>query len=351
MAYTTINKSKTYFNTVVWTGDDATGRSLTGFGFQPDLTWIKNTNDSTRYHVLVDAVRGSSKILYPNVEAGESTDSNNVTSFNSDGITVGNDNNVNGGGNSIVSWNWKANGSGSANNDGATASTVSVNTTAGCSIVTWTGTGSATTIGHGLGTKPAMYIVRNRDTGNLNWRVYHHKNDATNPAHKHLALESTQALGDASSVFNDTEPTNSVFSVGTDEGANKSGDAMIAYCFAEKQGYSKFGKYVGNYNTNGTFIYTGFKPEFVIVKKRDGTGSWRMFDTVRAGNINPANKWLDANTESGGVNSTDVQGDLVSNGIKLRDAANAFNTDGSTYIYIAFGQSLTGSNNVPCTAR
>ena len=352
MAYSGINKSKSYFNTKLYTGNGSAGLAVTGVGFQPDLIWFKNRS-ATASHNLMDAVRGSSKVLLTDSTTAELTDTDRLQSFNSDGFTVGANVHENGNGNSIVAWNWKANGAGSANTDGSINSTVSVNTTAGFSIVRYTGTGANATVGHGLGAAPAMIIVKN--TQNTYEWIIGHKDLNSNGTgfstnYYFNGFNNSTRNQNASASWNSTNPTNSVFSLHS--GAtymNQNGEYNVAYCFAEKTGYSKFGYYLGNFNNNGTFVYTGFKPEFVIVKKRDATGNWRMFDSVRAGNINPANKWM--NADSSAAEGTDVQADLVSNGFKLRDAANAFNTDGQKYIYMAFGQSLVGSNNVPATAR
>ena len=345
MAYSGINKSKSYFNTKLWTGTGSNGNAISGIGFAPDLVWVKNRSE-TFDHVWFDRVRGDNKHIESNNTSAEENEANTLA-FGSDGYSVGT-NTLNKSTNNIVAWNWKANGAGSANTDGSINSTVSVNTTAGFSIVKFTGSGANATVGHGLGVAPKMYILKRIDGGTNAWLVYHDGLDASSPQNYRCVLNQNTARQDMT-TWNDTAPTNSVFSVGSDSEVNGSGQTYIVYCFAEKTGYSKFGYYIGNFNNNGTFVYTGFKPEFVIVKKRDATGNWRMFDSVRASNINPANKWM--NADSSAAEGTDIQADLVSNGFKLRDAANAFNTDGEKYIYMAFGQSLVGSNNVPATAR
>ena len=184
----------------------------------------------------------------------------------------------------------------------------------------------------------------------VDWRVYHHKTSGTDGTRTYR-LNSNDYYNTDNSVLNDTAPGTSVATLGTSTSTNASGQDHVAYFFVSKPGFSKFGKYWGNYETDGPFIYTGFKPAFVMVKKEGASGSWRMFDSVRADGNNPADKWLDAHSNSGGVGSTDVQGDLVSNGFKLRDQANAFNTNDTQYLYISFGQSVVGSNNVPATAR
>ena len=351
MAYTTINKSTTYFNTKLYTGNGGT-QNITGVGFQPDWVWIKHRN-GTSNHNLFDAVRGATKYLESSSTAPEQTGADRLTAFGTDGFTTGSNGGTNGNNDTYVSWHWKAGtGQGSSNTDGSINTTyTSVNTTAGFSISQFTGTGSAATVGHGLGAVPKMYMVKNISTNSLQWRVYHASLGAT----KHLALDATQAAGTTSSIFNNTEPTSSVFSVGTDNGSNKSGDNHVAYCFAEKPGYSKFSSYEGNGSTNGTFVYTGFKPKFIIIKDADNDRNWYLTDAVRDP-INYVRNTLTPNTsEAEFVNANYNRVDFLSNGFKLRGGSagvgNDTNGSGNTYIYMAFGQSLVGSNNIPCTAR
>lgn len=347
-----INKPSLHFNTKLYTGTGSSN-AITGIGFQPDFVWIKKRNGSTQ-HALFDALRGTGKYLESSSTAPDQTDNNSLSAFGTDGFTVISKNSVNTNSDTYVSWNWKAaNSSGSANSDGATASTVSANTTSGFSIVRWTGTGSATTIGHGLGAVPGTYIVKNLSTNSLQWRVYHHQ-CAGEPSHKHLALESTQALGDAASVFNDTEPTSTVFSVGSDDAANKSGDNMIAYVFAEKKGFSKFGRYIGNADGNGPYAYTGFKPAFLLIKNTVGTENWHLYDNKRGGPVagyygNLNKYFLQANTSNTESNESL---DIYFNGFKPK-ITNAFlNGNGNIIVYWAFAENpLIGTNNINATAR
>tara|TARA_R100001509_G_scaffold164584_1_gene142773 strand:+ start:811 stop:1857 length:1047 start_codon:yes stop_codon:yes gene_type:complete len=348
MAYTTINKSTDYFNTVTYTGNGGT-QNITGVGFQPDWVWIKHRN-GTSNHNLFDAVRGVTKYLESSSTAPDQTGADRLTAFGTDGFTTGSNGGTNGNNDTYVSWHWKAGtGQGSSNTDGSINTTyTSVNTTAGFSISKFTGTGSAATVGHGLGAVPKMYMVKNISTNSLQWRVYHTSLGAT----KHLALDASQAVGTASSIFNDTEPTSTVFSIGTDNGSNKSGDSHVAYCFAEKKGYSKFGSFTGNNNADGPFVYTGFKPAFVIIKKTDSTGYWVIQDNKRTSTsgTNPNDKWIYPNASDAEYDASSYPMDLLSNGFKIRHNGNYQNT-ANNYIYLAFGQSLVGSNNVPCTAR
>jgi hypothetical protein len=345
MAYTTINKSTDYFNTKLYTGNGST-QSITGVGFQPDWTWLKARSE-TEYNFLYDAVRGATKGLSSDLTIGEDTYSSGLTAFASDGFTLGSSNGINRNGTTYASWNWKANGQGSSNTDGSINTTyTSVNTTAGFSISTYTGTGSAATVGHGLGVAPKMIITKNIST-TTNWHVYHEAIGAT----KYLHLNLTNAEGTASSVWNNTAPTSSVFSIGTGDGTNKSGDTIVAYCFAEKTGYSKFGSYTGNGSTDGAFVYTGFKPAFLLWKNSSAAEGWWIVDNKRT-IINPTNNLLRADQNAAElVGNANLKLDLLSNGFKLRQTDGALNSSGAKFIYMAIGQSLVGSNNIPATAR
>ena len=340
-----INKPSLHFNTKLYTGNGST-QSITGVGFQPDWVWIKN-RDTTGWHFWTDAVRGAGKAIYSNRTDAEFTDTDNsdINSFLTDGFSVGNNGDVNGNGNNIVAWNWKANGQGSSNTDGSINTTyTSVNTTAGFSISKFTGTGSNATVGHGLGVAPKMIIIKNL-SASQGWCIYHESIGAT----KFLSLNSNDAQVTASDRFNNTSPTSSVFSVGSHADTNGNGNNMIAYCFAEKTGYSKFGTVNGNGNNDGPFVYTGFAPSFVLYKKYNGAGDWYFVDNKRPG-YNDNDKRLYANT-----NQAEETYDLInlySNGFKLTNSTHAYTNDSAgTYLYMAFGQSLVGSNNVPCTAR
>ena len=344
MAYTTINKSTDYFNTKLYTGN-GNQRNITGVGFQPDWIWGKNRS-ATGSHNLVDSVRGVSKVIYSNLTDSEQTDTSSFNAFGSDGFSVGSQSNVNGNGNNIVAWNWKANGQGSSNTDGSinTAYT-SVNTTSGFSICKWTGSGANATIGHGMGAVPKMIIIKNLGAGEV-WVVYHKSLGAT----KFLRLSGTEAGQTLSTVFNNTEPTSSVFSVGGNDASNRNGYNMIAYCFAEKTGYSKFGSYVGNNNADGTFVYTGFKPAFVMVKRAGGgSQSWGIVDNKRS-NYNLISAMLNPNSNGteGGNNGMD----LLSNGFKMRSNDGNSNGYADTHIYMAFAEApLVGTNGVTAKAR
>ena len=342
MAYTTINKSGDYFNTSLWSGD-GNAQTISGVGFQPDWLWTKCRSD-TYSHILTDAVRGITKQLKSEGSASELTNAQGVTAFNADGYVLGTQADFAVNGNTFVGWGWKANGAGSANTDGSISSTVSVNATSGFSIVSYTGTGANATIGHGLGSVPKMIITKALGASN-SWGVYH----ASLGNNKYLYLDATQAALSATAMWNDTTPTSSFFSVGTSGASNASG-AMIAYCFAEKTGYSKISSYVGNGSTDGTFVYTGFKPSFLLIKETTNTtASWRLVDNKRIG-YNPNNIQLYPNLTNAESTSEYIV-DILSNGFKARTTDTGVNKSNSTYIYIAIGQSIVGSNNVPCTAR
>ena len=340
MAYTTINKHTDYFDTVLWSSQDT---SIDTLNFQPDWAWIKSrTNADT--HVLFDAVRGANKRLISSANLAESTTSDELTAFNSDGYTLGTGDNVNRSGHNYVSWNWKANGAGSANTDGTINSTVSVNTTAGFSIVKWTGnnTGGAT-VGHGLGAVPKMIIFRNYSITE-DWTVYHHK--LTNNNYK-VDLNNTSAQANVTNPYmENTTPTSSLITLGDHQRVNGSGNNIIAYCFAEKSGYNKFGSYVGNGNADGAFIYTGFKPAFIMLKKTNDTANWMIHDNKRLG-YNVDNNNLKPNTDDAEATADTL--DILSNGFKLRTSGSGENN--GDFIYMAFGQSLVGTNNIPATAR
>ena len=350
MSYTTINKSSDYFNTKLFTGTGSSN-ALTGVGFQPDWVWIKDRQD-THNHNLFDAVRGVTKRIYSDTSDAETTNAESLKSFDSDGFTLGTQTNVNQSGHTNVAWNWKAGGSGSANTDGTINSTVSVNTTAGFSIVKYTGTGANATVGHGLGAVPKMIIIKELNNA-TNWIVYH--TGVGNGGS--LQLNTTIGTDTDSTFWNSTTPTSSVFTLGSNGNSNGSSDNYIAYCFAEKAGYSKFGKYTGNGNADGTFVYTGFKPAFLLLKKNSASGQqWYIYDDKRDGKnqgdgASGCNRSLRTNTTSAEEQASGYPMDILSNGFKWRGSSGEQNGSGDTYIYMAIGQSIVGSNNVPCTAR
>jgi len=346
MAYSTISKPSLHFNTKLYTGNGGT-QSITGIGHQPDLVWIKQRN-GTEHHSLYDAVRGATKEIASNRSNVESTVATSLTGFDSDGFTLGSWTRTNNNSDTYASWNWKANGAGSANTDGSINSTVSANTTAGFSIVKWTnGTSSVQTIGHGLGVAPKMIIMK--VLGNSgSWNTYHESIGNTHG----LYLNSTAAQEDNAAFFNDTSPTSTVFTTGTN--GNLVNNTLVAYCFAEIKGYSKFGNYTGNGNANGTFVYTGFKPAWIMGKTSSHAGNWFMWDNKRPNEFNLVDSFLEAD---GNVveytNNANHSIDILSNGFKFRGGSGS-NLSGRTAIYMAFAEEPLVANvgqGIPATAR
>ena len=345
MAYTTIDKSSLHFNTVQWTGNASTN-AITGVGFRPDWIWGKS-HTSGYSHQLYDVVRGATYSLKTNGYTAQETLSTGLTSFDSDGFTLGSNTNINASGHTVTAWNWKAgNSQGSSNTDGSINTTyTSVNTTAGFSISQYTGTGSNATIGHGLGAVPSVVIVKRYATQG-DWIGYFKALGNT----KNARFNTTDAADTNSTVWNSTTPTSSVFSVGTFGETNSSGGTFVAYCFAEKKGFSKFGSYTGNGNADGPFIYTGFKPAYVLTKRADTAESWVIQDNKQSPS-NPTHDFLLADS-TGVPTAGGTPIDILSNGFKVRTTSAYSNTSGGTYIFMAFAEApLVGSNNVPCTAR
>ena len=352
MAYTTIDKPSDYFNTKLYTGNGTAigsgGLVVTGVGFQPDWVWLKNRTTGDRSHQVYDVIRGVTKGLKTNSTDEENTNSERLTAFGSDGFTVGNNGDVNTSGNAYVSWNWKAGTSftndASATGIGTIDSAGSASDASGFSIVSYTGTESAGTIKHGLSSVPKMIIAKDRDSGSLSWFVGHASLGFT----KRLKLDGTNEAAD-NTVWNNTNPTSSVFSVGSSANANTNGNAIIAYCFAEKQGYSKFGSYTGNGNADGTFVYTGFKPAFILAKDADSSDNWIIHDTTRNPS-NPVGAYLRPNLSS--AEGTFSHYDILSNGFKNLYAGGSLNGSGKNIIYMAFAENpFVTSSGVPACAR
>jgi len=350
MAYTDIDKPSDYMRIQTWSGNNSADREITWSetdNMQPDWIWVKRRSD-TANHRLADSVRGATKILRSDTNGAETTESDDTLSFDTNGFSVGSNSGVNKTGDTYVGWGWKAGTSftndASSTGIGSIDSSGSVSDASGFSIVSYTGTGSAGTIKHGLSAAPNFMIVKNRDAAR-SWNVYF--GDSTD----YMYLNDTAAAADYNEIWNDTTPTTSVFSVGTDNGVNQSGEKYIAYIFAEKQGYSKFGSYTGNGNANGTFVYTGFKPAFVMVKQTNTVRYWAMFDNKRDG-LNPTNRPLFPNASDQESDSVNYYHDILSNGFKWRTNSNIMNVSGGTYIYMAFAENpFVTSTGVPATAR
>ena len=460
MAYTTINNGKLYFNTVLYTGNGSNNHTISGVGFQSDLTWLKSRSSAIS-HMWVDAVRGVNTVINSNTTDVEST-FNCLDPWNADGFVLSDNTNFNGNGVTFAAWNWLAAGTAPSNTyavkvvsdggnkyrfddfgtsavtleiseggtftfdqsdasnsghpirfsttsdgthnsgteyttgvttngtpgsagaytritvaasaptlyyycsshsgmggqantpvtnsfssfNGTIQSNISPNTTSGFSVVSYTGNStSGATVGHGLGAIPKWIIVKALNTTD-NWEVYH----ASLGAEKYIELNLTAAQGDSTAIWNDTEPTSSVFSIGNNGGVNTNGNPYIAYCFAEKQGYSKFGSYTGNGNANGTFIYTGFKPAMIIFKQTNTAGGqWYIYDNKRGQNELDEHLYPNlSSAEATGDNAIDI----LSNGFKMRSSNGDSNASGSTYIYMCFAENpFTSSTGTPVTAR
>jgi hypothetical protein len=348
MAYTTIKKPSDYFRIKTYTGDSTDNRSITwdetdtNFGTNL-LLWLKQRTVAAQEHWLTDSVRGATKFLESNSTNAE-VDAGGNFAYTTNGFVVDDTARTNRG--TMVGWGWNTSGSASSNTDGSITSTVSANTTSGFSIVSYTGTGSTTTVGHGLGAKPSIVIYKQRNTTN-SWRVMHDIGGTL----KRIYLNASDA--EASIIDSSTAPTSTVLNIGTGSEVNTSGGTYIAYCFAEVKGFSKFGSYVGNGSTDGTFIYTGFKPSWFMCKKTDTENGWNIFDNKRSisGGFNVIDYNLYANlsdVEDTATNYNSV--DFLSNGIKCRQGNGGLNASGGSYIYMAFAEEpLVGDN--PATAR
>ena len=327
-----------HFNTILYTGNGGT-QALTGVGFAPDLFWNKNRT-GTYQHMLYDTIRGVTKYLTSGERDAEATDVNSLTAFDSDGVTLGSAGSSNATGVTSVGWNWKAGGAAASNTDGTITSSVSANTTAGFSIVSYTGNGVAgATVGHGLSQVPDLWIVKQL-TGADFWPVgaTHGINET-----QYLQLNVTTAAVTYTTLWNDTAPTSSVITLGTAASVNSvSAYNYIAYCFHSVEGYSKVGSYTGNGSTDGAFVYLGFRPAYILVKKYSATDSWEIFDDKRP-EYNQASLGLYADTS--GAELTGRGGDFVSNGFKTRNGNGTTNESGSNYIYLAFAESPFKTSN------
>ena len=351
--YTAIDDPSAHFQVKKWTGNGGTNAiTLDGNSdMQPDFMWHKEQNDTNGWHQF-DSSRGVTKYLASNSNAAEGTFANYLSSFDSNGFTAGSgDSSMNSSSTAQCSWLWKANGGTTASNsNGSIPSTVQANTDAGFSIVQYTGTGTAATIGHGLGVAPAMYIIKNRDQTGTNWTVFH--KDLTSNAYS-LYLNDTSAQSNSVGYWNATSPTSTVFSIKNTSGdVNTNTEDYVVYCFAEKQGYSKFGKYTGNGNADGPFVYTGFKPAFILFKKSSDSGdNWMMYDNKRPG-FNVTDQALHPNSSAAEYDNANANLDILSNGFKLRSSFGWVNQNTHTYIYMAFAENpFVTSTGIMGTAR
>ena len=328
-AYTAIDDPGEYFQIVLFTGTGSS-HAITGVGFSPSLVWMKGRSHTTS-HNIVDSVRGVTKVLEANGDYAEQTNATSLTAFGADGFTLGTNAGFNGSARTYASWNWLE------------------SATSGVDIVSYTGNGTDDTdISHSLSAVPKLIIVKNRDQDNDSWQVYHGANTAA-PETDYLILDTTAATADAADRWSDEAPTSSVFTLGDAVTVNTNTEAYIAYLFSEKQGFSKFGSYLGNGNADGTFVYLGFRPAWVMIKGTGGTTNWHIYDDQRLG-YNVDNNSQRANLAT--ADQTDDDIDLLSNGFKIRRNTSALATSGGDYIYAAFAKApLVNSNGVPCNAK
>ncbi len=329
-----ITKPNQHFDATLYTGN-GTSQSITNVNFAPDFTWIKDRTLAWN-NKLFDSVRGSGKYLISDNTAAEATDATQLSAFLSNGFSVGSQVSVNGSGDAYVSWNWKAGGTAVTNTSGSITSQVSVNTTAGFSIVSYaSGSAGQKTVGHGLGVTPSMIITKSRDNSSYNWSIYH--SSVIDTTSKFLRF-TTDAIVTSSTIWGAALPNTTVFGITSDNGVPANNNC-IAYCWAPVAGYSAFGSYTGNGSTDGPFIYTGFKPKFIMIKATQTVdyGYWEMYDTSRS-TYNVLNKNLYANYNY--AEDTDAAGakDVLSNGFKLRGTVDNSNGNGKTYIYAAFAE-------------
>ena len=351
MAYTAINDPEQHFNIKLYNGNSQETNHV-GIGFQPDFVWIKN-RDATDSHCLFDSSRGVTKLISSDVNTAETTDGDTLEAFDSDGFQIDVDDKVNTQMEDFVAWCWLANaGSRTTNSESGDnpAGGYQANTTAGFSIVDYTGTGAVGTMAHGLGAVPDCIIIKNRDEAD-SWAVYHSSNTSA-PATDYLILDTNAATADDATYWNDTAPTSSVFTVTTAHNVNADAEKYIAYCFKSIQGYSKFGTYTGNGNADGPFVYTGFKPAFILHKQSSGTQEWQIRDNKRDTYNETSDTILHADLTNADTTSTTNVLDFLSNGFKVIGTGTGINEDGEDYIYAAFAESpFVTSGGVPTNAR
>ena len=349
MAFSTIDKHTNFFSKVFYTGNYTDNHSITGVGFQPDLVWLKERSSGSS-HDIQDVVRGAGKDIYPDIDAAEET-SIMFKAFESDGFAVGQHNLSNQNGETYVAWNWKLGTSSGIATDGETDITptaYSFNATSGISTVKYTGTGtSGEGVPHGLGAKPQFIIVKRLDTTGA-WTVFHQPQLNVSNATKFFEMHNGDAEATNNNRWNGWQPDTINFYLGDASEVNASGGTYVAYVFAAKSGFSQFGKYQGNGDADGAYIWTGFKPKFVMCKATNTAEDWGIWGYYPDYNL--IDRFLYANSnvaESTGI----APGDFLSNGFKLRTTDGKFNSSGNTYLYVAFGQTIVGSNNIPATAR
>jgi hypothetical protein len=348
-----IPDGRTVMAATTYTGTGATqtiSNAVNGVSFQPDFVWAKRRNTSVASHGLVDSVRGTGKTLFSNLTDPEDTGDSNLTAFNSNGFTAGSGGNFNASGPTYVGWQWKGGGTASTIAIGSIssgvpsiASSVSANTAAGFSVVTYTGTGAAATIGHGLGAVPSMIILFPRNNTGYAQPVWHTSLGGSTDS-DYLVISNAGGrnyAGALTGLWNNTAPTNSVFSIGTSVYSNTSAKNYVAYCFAAVPGYSAFGSYTGNNDANGPFVYLGFRPRWIMFKDSSTTGAWIIMDSSREiYNVEQTGLAPNSSNSESSYSGT-PQVDFLSNGFKIRATnANSYwnNVSGNTYIYAAFAE-------------
>ena len=339
-----------YFNTKIYTGTGSSN-AITGVGFQPDLIWIKN-RDAADWQIWTDSVRGTDYNIYSNDLNAQENYTTRVQSFDADGFTLGTQAEVNTNTEDFASWNWKGGTTSGIATNGSTTitpSAYSFNQTSGFSIIQYTGNGVAgAKIAHGLGATPNMIIVK-KTSSTADWCMYHQRIDSTAPEDYNIKLNTTAARSNNSSFWNDTVPDSVNFTIGDSGDLNSDTTTNIAYCFAEKKGYSKMGSYTGNGNADGTFVYTGFRPGCIMMKRTNGTPNWMLYDSKREG-YNQENAYLEPNTNQEEYLTVDI--DILSNGFKIRDTATSVNGTPDPYIFSAFAEfPIVSSNDIPGVAR
>ena len=369
MAYTTIDDPSAHFHTLTYAGNGSNPRSLTNSAnagdFKPDWLWIKNRTN-TYDHAVFDSLRGVDKLLKTNQTNAEGSNSGYHNSFDTNGFTVTANGNVNNNNENYVAWQWKANGGTTSNQTGSDIDSVTqVNTTSKFSIITYTGASNADSdsdnnsgaywrVKHGLGSTPKLAIFKKRSSAAA-WYVWHHKIGGTLD-YKYIQLQTNKGVDTESAVlFGNTDWSSTEFEIGGWDVVNRDGSTYVAYMFDEVQGYSKFGSYTGNGNNNGPFVYTGFKPAFVLIKRAvdGGSSQWHTFDSTR-NEFNVANKVLfpSTNDNESSYTGSDPQIDILSNGFKLRSSYNQVNASSGNYIHICFAEHpFVSSKGAPVTAR
>ena len=346
MAFTTINKSTDFYNTLLYSGNGST-QTISGAGFQPDVTWIKCRTD-TESHRIYDVPRGATKELYPNLTLAEGTNANSLTSWNSDGFAVGTESSVNASGQTFASWNWKGGTTSGITTDGNTTitpSSYSFNATSGVACLLFTGNGTAgAKLAHGMGKTPKFWMIKRQTDGSESWTGYHVGLGAT----KFISLNGSGAEGTATNRWNDTAPDSVNITLGSEGSVNSSGNPLMCYAFSEVPGFSAMGYYTGNGSANGTFVYTGFKPSFILLKDT-GTNAWYLMDSKRNG-YNFMNKGLIPD-QTAGEQAGSYGVDFLATGFNWRTTDGWTNGNNLTYLYVAFGNTIVGTNNIPALAR